>query len=138
MGGRSGGSAAKPRPASPPGQQNSYAADNAGYAGSSVSSQKPVAEDDSWLNAAGSVVYSLIAGGRQCCSMRDRTADTEAARRASEQGRPPEAQSNPGSFSLNTGPDRDVAFPPPSAERLQASRQREAPSQEFALRPQGN
>merc|ERR1712226_400753 len=62
----------------------------------------------------------------------------EAARRASEQGRPPEARDSSESSVVNTGQDRDIAFPPPSAERLQASRQREAPSQEFALRPQGN
>merc|ERR1712110_266581 len=101
-----------------------------GSANALGSRQNNGAEDESWLSAAGSVMYGLIAGGRQCCSMRDRT-ETEAARRASEHGRPPEPspQPKPESSLVENAEfqNRDVAFPPPSSEKLQASRQREPP-----------
>jgi len=51
-------------------------------------------DDSSWL---GSVLWSVFAGGKQCCSMRDRTRpqDQEAAKRAAETGRPPPRSSFP-------------------------------------------
>eukprot|EP00928_Gymnodinium_smaydae_P015405 TRINITY_DN15695_c0_g3_i1.p1 TRINITY_DN15695_c0_g3~~TRINITY_DN15695_c0_g3_i1.p1 ORF type:complete len:435 (+),score=93.90 TRINITY_DN15695_c0_g3_i1:94-1305(+) len=51
-------------------------------------------EDGGWLRYAGELALGLLAGGRQCCSMRDRSRaeDVEAAKRASQLGRPPQAQ----------------------------------------------
>jgi len=46
-------------------------------------------ESNSIMCTVGGYLWYFITGGRQCCSMRDRTADGEAARRASLTGRPP-------------------------------------------------
>lgn len=50
------------------------------------------AEDGTWI---GGMLWWLVAGGKQCCSMRDRSdpKDVAAAQRAAEMGRPPEFQS---------------------------------------------
>lgn len=50
-------------------------------------------EEEQW-GPIGSLLWYVVAGGKQCCSMRDRTkpADQEAARRASQTGRPPAGQ----------------------------------------------
>jgi len=49
-------------------------------------------EEQSWL---GSWVSYFISGGAQCCSMRDRTRDAEAAKLASKTGRPPRGRFPP-------------------------------------------
>jgi len=48
-------------------------------------------DEEEQLGPIGSMLWSLFAGGKQCCSMRDRTRpqDQEAARKAAETGRPP-------------------------------------------------
>lgn len=50
------------------------------------------AEEEGW--GISSFFYYIAAGGKQCCSMRDRTkpADVDAAKIASETGRPPRSQ----------------------------------------------
>lgn len=50
-------------------------------------------EEESW-NPVSSFLMWVVAGGQQCCSMRDRTnpSHQEAAKKASESGRPPKSQ----------------------------------------------
>lgn len=50
-------------------------------------------EEEDW-GPVGNFVWWVVAGGRQCCSMRDRTkpGDAEAKKRIAESGRPPESR----------------------------------------------
>lgn len=65
-----------------------------------------VEEEESWVTSVLAGVASFVAGGRQCCSMRDRTI-SEAAKKASETGRPPERP------DANETPRDAQAFPAP-------------------------
>lgn len=75
-------------------------------------------EEEQW-GPIGSFLWSFVAGGRQCCSMRDRSKpqDQEAARRAAETGRPPRSQfPEPRPAAGRDG--RDDMVPAPSYQLL--------------------
>jgi len=79
-------------------------------------------EEESWNPVSGFLMW-MVAGGQQCCSMRDRTnpQQEEAAKRASETGRPPSKFADAGPRS-EAPRDRGVdSFNPP--RRDQASPQ---------------
>eukprot|EP00441_Pelagodinium_beii_P019161 CAMPEP_0197664404 /NCGR_PEP_ID=MMETSP1338-20131121/58611_1 /TAXON_ID=43686 ORGANISM="Pelagodinium beii, Strain RCC1491" /NCGR_SAMPLE_ID=MMETSP1338 /ASSEMBLY_ACC=CAM_ASM_000754 /LENGTH=453 /DNA_ID=CAMNT_0043243031 /DNA_START=67 /DNA_END=1428 /DNA_ORIENTATION=+ len=63
-------------------------------------------EDAEAWGPVGSFVWGLVANGRQCCSMRDRSRaeDTEAAKRAAVVGRPPAKNNFPGPGSQQPQP----------------------------------
>eukprot|EP00933_Yihiella_yeosuensis_P030267 TRINITY_DN23931_c0_g1_i1.p1 TRINITY_DN23931_c0_g1~~TRINITY_DN23931_c0_g1_i1.p1 ORF type:complete len:483 (+),score=123.52 TRINITY_DN23931_c0_g1_i1:119-1567(+) len=75
-----------------------------------------------WGGAVGQFVWGLVAGGKQCCSMRDRNVDVEAAKVAAAVGRPPE---------ISTKAKPEPAFPEPGGSRQteQKERRSEAPPQ---------
>jgi len=81
-------------------------------------------EEESWGSYMGGMIWSVVAGGRKCCSMRER-GETEAAKRASESGRPPKRSCFP-------DPPQGADAPPP-ADRKRGSdvsgapRNRQAP-----------
>lgn len=71
--------------------------------------------DRSWL---GALLWGFVAGGKQCCSIRDRSnPQDEAAKRAATLGRPPSR------------------FPPPETEPSEATRPLRQPSPEIVRPP---
>mmetsp|Transcript_63079 Transcript_63079/g.137059 ORF Transcript_63079/g.137059 Transcript_63079/m.137059 type:complete len:339 (-) Transcript_63079:42-1058(-) len=76
-----------------------------------------VPEDE---NSWGSLLWSFVAGGKQCCSMRDRNRpqDTEAAQRAARTGRPPASNEFPGPAPAAASPSSGAPALPASAQRL--------------------
>eukprot|EP00927_Polykrikos_kofoidii_P066565 TRINITY_DN62148_c0_g1_i1.p1 TRINITY_DN62148_c0_g1~~TRINITY_DN62148_c0_g1_i1.p1 ORF type:complete len:431 (-),score=68.26 TRINITY_DN62148_c0_g1_i1:16-1308(-) len=70
-------------------------------------------DDSSWLSTVNSALLSMLAGGRQCCSMRER-GDVEAARKASAIGRPPPRTKSDDDGEQREGKASSSIFPHPS------------------------
>jgi len=101
-------------------------------------------EEQAW-GPIGSFFWYMVAGGKQCCSMRDRTKpqDVEAAKKAAETGRPPHSRfpDPPKQGILDTTFGRpEVREPQPfGADRgFRASEQQPSKPKPFADRQQDN